>query len=618
MVLTITIKKYIEENTQSNISEITKMSIESNLWIDIEQVLFNIVNKLISKNYNNPSTFINVFYYSTMLLQEIMSQTNNFDNFINLEKFISKMKTFLELVDGPQELAISRNTMINVLGQAFEKTGDMSLSLEGHKFVISLIFSTIAAKADYVIKNEQVRNVLKEERFYKMRDNKSEFSLSENNSMSVLLNDKTFLNLRDNIDSFYRYIEKYTTDVSAGKKIWKQVETFLDNKINDPSITNILLEISIIYIFNRTRIKSMNAVINSFLNFPHKGKILISSIFEYLCDKLSSGTLEQQLVPSIDSINATIGNKPYVVSAEKMQSALVEKNLNLFYEIIYNHYDGILIDHILSERYMQYFAKVFMEDVLNDTLNTKNYNIEVQEEKLIDRLCEILSQNSEPAKLFVSLLLNISKLFNNHAKINYDNHNEKIKNQFLNRVLKKLILFVNKFSNIGNKIKYNLDRDELFQLIQNFSVENDELRMNCIIFFNNFFIFIEYNCTTDLEYIHRKKIYLTIFEMFYELITNFTNYNNPQLTIEEFMRLIEVLIIMMKNYSKTHFEDAYLIYKLNRIIFKKIGSYNKLHNNLNMTKSFDSQQEMKKTIFNITQISMTYLLINFNMYLISG
>lgn len=621
-MLTITTKKYIEENILSNASEITKLSSESNLWIDIEQVLFNIVNKLLTKNYNNPLTFVNVFYYVSRLLQELISQTNNLDNFINLEKFIGKIKICLEMISLPEEFAITKNTMINLLGQSFEKTSNISLSIESHKFVINLIFSTIASKADYVMKNEQVKNIFKDDRFYKLKENKGEYSFSENHSFSGVPIDKNFVILRDNIECFYRYIERYTTDVSTGKKIWKQVENFLFEKTNDTYATSMLLEITIIYIFNKTRVRLIFALNSSNTFFPQKGKILLSSIFEYLCDKLYSGTLEHMVIPSPDSINATMGNKHIsFAAAEKKQSALVEKNLNLFYEIIYNHSDVILIDQLLTERYMQYFAKIFMEDVLNDTLHTKNYNFEVQEEKLLDRLCDILNHNNEPSKLFVNLLANISKLFNVQAKIHFDNSNEKINTDYLNKVLKKLILFMNKFSNsAGNKTKTSLDRDELFHIIQNFSLENDEIRLNCIMFFIKLFIFVEYNFVVELEYANRKKIYFLIFEVFYELIANFTNYNNPNITIEEFMKMIEVLIIMMKNYSKMKFEDAHLIYRLTGMVFKKIGSNpnSKFSANVNLMKSTDSQLGSGKRILSLVQISMTYVFVCFNMYLLSG
>lgn len=555
----------------------------------------------------------------TRLLIELTSQTSNFDNYINLEKFINRIKVCLELITLQEEFEICKNSMINMLGLAFEKTAILSLSAESHKFVISLIFSTIASKADYIMKNEQVKNIFKEDRFYKIRDNKSEYSYNERDSMMGLMNDKNFTVLRENIDSFYRYIEKYTTDVSAGKKIWKQVENYLNEKTNDTYATSIMLEITIIYIFNKTRIKSITAVNTSNMTFAHKGKILLSSIFEYLCDKLSSGSLEHMVVPNTDSINATIINKMASVNTDNIQSAIVEKNLNLFYEIIYNHYDIILIDQLLSERYMLYFAKIFMEDVLNDTLLSKNYHIEVQEEKLLDRLCEILSQNAEPSKHFVSLITNISKIFNNQARIHYDSHNEKINTEYLNKVLKKLTLFVNKFSNAVHKSnKTVLDRDEMFHIVQNLSVENDELRLNCIMFFIKFFIFVEYNFTTELDYTHRKRIYFIIFEMFYELIANFANYSSQNLAIEEFMKLIEVLIIMMKNYSKTHFEDAYLIYKLNGIVYKKIAGSAKINTNISVIKSHDSIAGFNKRSMTCMQLSMSYLLISFNLYLISG
>jgi hypothetical protein len=697
IIYTIIVRKYIEENQlQLGQQEVqAQQKVENRLpwdnidsscdasWIDIEQTLFNLVNNLINKPYNNKSKFLNIFYHSSWLIYYLTSQTKDFDNYINLEKYILKIKSVLDqgLIQDPVEISTFRFSMIKILGEAFEKTNNVvkQISRLTHKFIIELIFSSMSERKKFIQDNsENLKILLKNSSVSRSgtyhSKNKSDFS--EEISLINLMNDKNFVDLRDIIETYYKYVVRFTTDVTAGKKIWKEVEEYMKNFLSLEE-GNILLEVSVIFIFNKCKTPS--------------GKIILSSIFEFLCDKFNSSNFIQ--IPKTSTIENRVESK-YSLSGEKnksptrsvsnisysRQNSLLQNNLNLFYEIICNHYEIILTDQILNERYMLYFARIFIEDTLNEVItnlqreqivinqglqnlqnsqnaqnlqNAQNAIIhpilptpEENDEKYLLRLQEILSQTAEPPKLIMSLLSNISKFFFNQNNLNLSSPEQiNINNLLLERIYKKLIIFLHKFSSQSSsretfshnymfyKEKSTLERDELFNIIQNFSTNNKVLRQHYIMFFIKFFIFIEFNFKLELEFFHRKKIYVIICEMFYELINNYSTYENPHITIDEMTKLIELLIIVMKTYSKVNLEDGYLIYKMVAMIVKKISSRiseggNNINNNHNWTNlnvnnfnnSFliNEEEKMSSYTFNKVQAVMTYGLVNIVVSLITG
>lgn len=714
IIYTIIVRKYIEENQlqlgqqedkshiqQKKVEKINRLpwdntgidSLSEASWIDIEQTVFNLVNNLINKPYNNKSKFLNIFYHSSWLIFYLTSQTKDFDNYINLEKYIIKIKSVIDqgLIQNPSELSIYRFSMIKVLGEAFEKTKNVvnQLSRLTHKFIIELIFISMSERKKFIQENSENLKLLLKNSFVSRTGtyhskNKSDFS--EEISLINLMNDKNYLEIRDIIESYYKYVVRFTTDVTAGKKIWKQVEEYMKNSLTLEE-GNILLEISVIYIFNKCKASS--------------GKIILSSIFEFLCDKFNSSNFIQipksaNLENRADSKFSLSPDKNNIKSPARStnnisynrQNSLLQNNLNLFYEIICNHYEIILTDQILNERYMLYFARIFIEDTLNEVVtnlqkeqvinnqgmssiqnfqilqNTQNCNNvnnfnninpnihpifptpEENDEKYLIRLQEILSHSAEPPKLIMSFLSNISKFFFNQNNLVLTSSEQiNINNLLLERIYKKLIIFLHKFSSQSGadaretfslnymfyKEKLTLERDELFNIIQNFSTNNKELRQHYIMFFIKFFIFIEFNFKLELEFFHRKKIYVIICEMFYELINNFSTYENPHITIDEIIKLLELLIIVMKTYSKVNLEDGYLIYKMVAMIVKKISSKinerNPSHNpninddlnSNNFINSFQIYEEEKTKYytFNKMQAAMTYGIVNIVINLIT-
>jgi hypothetical protein len=122
-----------------------------------------------------------------------------------------------------------------------------------------------------------------------------------------------------------------------------------------------------------------------------------------------------------------------------------------------------------------------------------------------------------------------------------------------------------------------LERDEVLIIVSNFSTTLSDLMPHYITFFVKFFFFIESHFKIEIDFKHRKNIMIVIFEMFFELITIINNFksesgsgNYEKNWYEEFIKLIELFYILLKNYSINIVEDAYFIYRSCGALLKKI------------------------------------------------
>jgi hypothetical protein len=531
IVLTIMIQKYIEE-ISSSLNEEGDIDID----IDVEQALFNLVNNLINQKLIGivPT---NVFYYCSHLIALLANTTKNLDYYINIEKYILKAKGCiqnLELMDRTSEVEIFKDTLIVVLGELLYKSRSTIVSKQEHHFYIHLVFSSFIKEKDILLENvENIKNIFKTSRTPYNKDNKSETIVDDPNF------DRILTGLKKSIDSFYKYLFTFTTDVSTGKKIWKEIEDYVLSVIADQRQCNDLLQIFILYIFNKIKLLSEN---------EKKNKIIISSIFEFLCDKFN-----------YSSKNIPVDEGEHCAS--------------MFYDIVCNHFETISShsSQLFTERYMYYFARIFIEDCLNEILTETGLN----NEKLLQRLYIIIVQNNEPLKLFISFISILSKLFVIQENTQYDNLRQKeINLKLLETIYVKLNIFFLKYSNFHVKERCALDRDELFNIITNFSTQCRELKGHFLKFFIQFFIHVEVNYILELEFAHRKKLYIIVFELLYDLISNTELLGSLKSNLEEFVKLTELLIILLKNFSNNHIEDAYLTYKMLSIVMKKLQMNN--------------------------------------------
>jgi hypothetical protein len=551
IVLTIMIQKYVDELNSLN---------EEDIDIDVEQALFNLVNNLINQKLIGivPT---NVFYYCSHLIMLLASATKNLDYYINIEKYILKAKGCiqnLELLDRTSEVEIFKETLIFVLGELLYKTKNVIISKQEHSFYIHLVFSSFIKEKEILLENvENIKNIFKTSRTPYNKDNKSDTIVDDVNF------DRILMNLKKNIDSFYKYLFTFTTDVSTGKKIWKEIEYYVLSLIMNQRQCNDLLQIFILYIFNKIKLLQEN---------EKKNKIIISSIFEFLCDKFN---YSNKNIPIDENEHCT----------------------SMFYDIVCNHYETISThsSQLFTERYMYYFARIFIEDCLNEILTETNLN----NEKLLQRLYIIIVQNDEPLKLFISFISILAKLFVIQENTQFDNNKQKDMNlKLLETIYKKLNIFFVKYSNFHVKERCALDRDELFNIITNFSTQYKELKGHFLKFFIQFFIYVEVNYILELEFTHRKKLYIIVFELLYELITDTQLLGGLKQNMDEFIKLTELLIILLKNFSNNHIEDAYLIYKMLSIVMKKL-------------------QMNSETLCNSLQLNLVFMVPSFTILLIA-
>jgi hypothetical protein len=585
----------IEENYNNNNKNLE-------IWIDIEQSLFNLVNNILNSNYQDQELNTSIFFYISWLLYYLTSQTNHFDNYINLEKYLNKCRQYISTIKSNEEVELFKKMIIKVSGEIFLKTKTLVLSNQNHQFIIELLLNSIKKFSGFLADNKMNIKSLLTNSSISISKDKNETDYSYLN----LLENGQYKILKDILESFFVFAEKFTNDVTSSKKVFKEIEEFLKNNSLSTLEINDIIEVILVYFFYRSK------------SSGHSGKIILSSIFEFLCDKYNTSNYVE--IPLVTEENK--------LEIEK-QSTQIQSNLHLLYDIICSHYEIMLTDQILNERYMQYFARIFIEDTLSEVL----CNIQISDEKFLVRLQEILEVNLNPCKLIINFISNISKLFlfGQNLELKYQNQNA-LNIELLDKMLKKLITFLSKFSNFHLKEKSILDRDEFFHIINNFSPRHQKLRLNYIMFFIKFFIFVEFNFKLELEFIHRKKIYLTITEIFYELIVNFNNYQNSFINIDEYCKLIEVLIIIIKTYSKNNYEDGYLIYKMLALIIKKLNKSENNEKNFTSSKYFKKEIDLHQNLdvqsltskinnnedLNLIQIVMVFSIINIVLYLLSG
>jgi hypothetical protein len=547
------IQKYIEELSTTDENNV-------NLDIDVEQELFNLINNLLS--HKSPGIVpTNIFYYSSHLIYFLAGKTKNMDYYINIERYINKAKNCiqnLELMERNAEVGIFKETLVIVLGELFLRTKNIVVGKQEQSFYVNLIVSTFIREKDILLENiENIKAIVKNNKLQPYKDNKSETIVDDPNF------EKTVTTIRKNIDSFYKYLFTFTTDVSIGKKIWKEVEDYVASVIPDQRQCNMLLQIFILYIFNKIKLLSEN---------EKKHKIIVSSIFEFLCDKFN-----------YSSKNIPVDENEHCVS--------------LFYDIVCNHYE-IISQHssqIFNERYMYYFARIFIEDCLSEILTETNLN----NEKLLQRLYIIITQNNEPLKLLISFVSILSKLFaiQNNSSFNTFKQKE-INMKVLDMIYQKLFIFFVKYSNFHVKERGSLDQDELFNILTNFSTNFKELRGSYVKFFTQFFIYVEVNYILELEFTLRKKLYVIIYEILYDLVATVDLFNDIKVNIEEFLKLMELVILLVKSRSNSYIEDAYLNYKMLSIVMKKF--------NLN-----------GELLCNSYQVNLVYMIPTFGLLLIA-
>ena len=319
-ILIILTKKYIEEKeslfsvgfSPNNGDDPAKVCLDissETISIDVEQNLFNINTNLIFKSSITTENQLLYVYYCSTLLSFLIPYTMEFDYYLNIEKYIKRLQTcYLCIEEGAVERLLFRKLLLELMGNCFDRTKAIILEKPLPSFTISIIFSEIIIHKDELYTNKdnifsQICNK-REGSSLELIKTKSEYKETESEIYSNVCND---------FECFYKYMYKFTTDVTTGKKTFTTVEEHLNNGCNgDLKKSSAIFDILIIYIFNKCRNNQQNflkfnsktksnikehrksdannlnmiSVTNRTLNY-NMGKIILSSIFEFLCDKIN-------------------------------------------------------------------------------------------------------------------------------------------------------------------------------------------------------------------------------------------------------------------------------------------------------------------------------------------
>lgn len=253
-----------------------------------------------------------------------------------------------------QEEAMFRDLTVIVIGLLCDKTHILMISQSNKTFIQEIILHNLIEHSDEIsrlmnytakiIKGNFEANDLIDLIYQNPQEKRRFYSILEISTVQVSSKSKNFTNRRltklnnlisqppedelarmgklfdsigQNLRSFWKYISKFTSDITSGKSTWIEIESHLEKGINDSSKSFNVLELLINYIFstNRTKVvnqqSSSNKVelqrgsikeapitpstqqINNTLDKPtgyEDYRILIASIFEFLSESISSET----------------------------------------------------------------------------------------------------------------------------------------------------------------------------------------------------------------------------------------------------------------------------------------------------------------------------------------
>jgi len=298
IVLTILVSNYIEEHLDVNPNY-------HDFYVGFEQDIYKILENILNTNQSKVMLYFtaHLYFYLFKIAQKI-------DVYISSEKYLGKLKNGLSNCNETELVLFKEKIVENFCILCQKSKVEMSNNIKN--FIIELILSYLVENSQHIISNKELF-ILKTEKK----------SMCEDTSESDNLMKRIYLYM----DALNHYMIQFTNDISTGKRIWKIIEDTIKNKLENPQQNQLLIEIIITYLFSMSQ----------YLNLEEsKCRLIYSTIFEFLCDKLNSSKMK--IV--------------WIIYKFKVVGESQHVNLHLFYEIIYNYVD-ILIDEILNERYMQ-------------------------------------------------------------------------------------------------------------------------------------------------------------------------------------------------------------------------------------------------------------------------
>lgn len=229
----------------------------------------------------------------------------------------------------------------------------------------------------------------------------------------------------------------------------------------------------------------------------------------------------------------------------------------------------------------------------NILMQDESLKIITKEEKIIFKLVEIILLNNDPIKLLYLFLSEVSILFNNHSETVIQDSNKIVNNiKYLESVLFRIIIIIEKFIKMKELEKSNIDLYRITSILNNFYLQFSEIKSTYL----NFYIKLIYLSITktklEMEFNVRKKFFSQFFEYIFDIVQNYKDYDKVIILPDDYMKLIEIIIIFLRNFSKSNVEDIYVVFKLTGIVIKKVFN-----------------QNIKNIFF--TQLMMIYVLVAF-------
>ena len=207
--------------------------------------------------------------------------------------------------------------------------------------------------------------------------------------------------------------------------------------------------------------------------------------------------------------------------------------------------------------------------------DTQKLIVHSKDEKIIYKLVEIILLNNEPIKLFYIFLTDISNLFASQSEIIFQDSNKMPNNiKYLENLLNKIIIIIEKFIRMKELEKCNIDLYKITTILNNFYLPFSEIKTTYL----NFYIKLIYHSLTktkfEVDLPIRKKFFSQFFEYIFDIVQNYKDYEKIINIPDDYIKLIEIVIIFLRNFSKSNIEDIYIVFKLSGIVIKKIFNQN--------------------------------------------
>ena len=251
------------------------------------------------------------------------------------------------------------------------------------------------------------------------------------------------------------------------------------------------------------------------------------------------------------------------------------------------------INSSVYENNFKYSKNISSRNIILQEESLKGVVVVSKDERLLYKIVEIILLNNEPVKQLYLFLLEVSILYETHSQIIFQDSNKMINNvKYLENILLKIISMLEKFHKMKELEKSYVDIFKISMILNNFYIPFSEIKSTYLNFYSKLIYLSVTKTKCEIDFRARKKFYSQIFEYIFDMIQNFKEYEKSINIPEEYIKLIEIILIFLKNYSKSNVEDIYIVFKLSGIVIKKIHTQN------------------SKNIFFI-QLIMVYIMIAF-------